>query len=83
MAERWDLIEMDFQSVYGIDLSGWVLGPDGPVRLLKARTSRWLLWRVHGLISERSSRFAAHTEKAENGPERNAETPDDEDEVIV
>lgn len=42
LLRQWDLIEADFQSHYGIDLSGGVL---------KDRSWRWLRTRILGLLS--------------------------------
>lgn len=42
----WGLVELDFQSVYGIDLS--------TPGLLHERSWRWLIVRLYGLLSVKS-----------------------------
>ncbi len=41
--EHWVLVEIDFQQVYGIDLS--------TPGLLESRTWRWMVARIVGLLS--------------------------------
>lgn len=41
--EHWELVQLDFQEIYGIDLS--------TPGLLRARSFRWLVLRTIGLLS--------------------------------
>lgn len=43
MLDNWGLVELDFQQVYGIDLS--------TPGLLQSRTWRWMTMRMRGLLS--------------------------------
>ena len=38
-------------------------GSDGAVWVMRARSARWFLWRLRGMITEPSSRFFAVIEK--------------------
>lgn len=39
------------------------MGVDGPVRVMRARSARWFLWRLHGMVTDPSSRFHATIDK--------------------
>jgi hypothetical protein len=43
LLRHWNLVELDFQEVYGIDL--------GEPGILRRRTWRWITLRVVGLLS--------------------------------
>ena len=36
---------------------------DGPAWVMRARSARWFLWRVHGMVTDPSSRFHAVIDK--------------------
>ncbi len=78
-------MELDFQALYGIDLSGHVRTPDGWVRVMDARSSRWFVWRVLGLAGMTGSRWAAWLKRNETEQAAQvaaAEDDDDPDRMI-
>jgi hypothetical protein len=46
--QRWELLELDFQEVYGLDLV------NGDSDLMRRRSWRWFRVRVLGLLSTES-----------------------------
>lgn len=38
-------------------------GPDGAVWVMRARSARWFMWRMHGMVTDPSSRFHAVIDK--------------------
>jgi hypothetical protein len=76
LAEQFALLEIDFQTIYGIDLSGHVRTQEGWVRVMTARSGRWFIWRVLGLSGVQGSRWAAFVQEREK--ERAEQGPDDD-----
>lgn len=83
IADHFDFIEADFQSIYHVDLGGYVMGADGPVWIMAARSARWFMWRLALLATEPASRFHAMVDQrrkdAQQEAPRLAAVPGNED----
>lgn len=82
LADHFDLLTIDFQRCYGIDLDGSVRTPNGWEPIMRARTARWFRWRVHGLTGLDDSRFSWFVARRRNAPAPD-ELEDDTVEVLA